>query len=74
MRVFWQQIIDFFDRADAGGKRIAVVIGIKRVQQRAVFCDKSRFCSGRTGIDAKITVYLIVFQTAGRNIVAAVAG
>ncbi len=74
MRVFWQQIIDFFDRADAGGKRIAVVIGIKGVQQRAVFCDQSRFCSGRTGIDAKITVSLIVFQTAGRNFVAAVAG
>ena len=56
---FGQAFIDFFQGADGGLQRTAVVIAVKRVEQGAVFPDQRNLCGGRAGINAKERIALI---------------
>ena len=65
-----QLFIDILDRTDGGLQRTAVVVGIKRVQQRAVFSNEGRLCRRGTRIDTQIAVTGIGLERRGFDAVA----
>ena len=64
-------MVDVEDRPDRRAERIAVIITVERVQQRAVLCHQSGFCCGRAGIDTEKTVSLVRRKRTCRDTVAA---
>ncbi len=71
--IFWQQLIDFFQRTDGCFQRAAVVIGIEGIQQGAVFPHQCNFRGSGAGINAQKYVSLIRGKLRRFHMIAAVA-
>ena len=65
--------IDFLDGLDRGSQGASVVIAVERVQQGAVFSNKSRFGGGRTGVNTQVAVSFVCRKIPGLYIVLALA-